>query len=329
MSKVRWGILSTAKIALKDVIPAMQQGKYSKVSAIASRSKEKAEKAARLLGIDNIFDSYEALLNSPEIDAIYNPLPNHLHVNWSIKALQAGKHVLCEKPIGLSYTEAQQLLFEANKHPHLKVMEAFMYRHHPRWIKVKELVDSGEIGELQTVRSFFSYFNDDPENIRNKPEMGGGSLMDIGCYCISVPRFLFDEEPERVFGSMDMDPDFHIDRMTSGMLEFPTGTATYTCATQLAAHQSVDIFGTKGRMTIPVPFNPPTEIPTGIDLFTEDESRKISIDACNQYTIQGDLLSEAILKDREVPTKLEDAVANMKVVDAVAKSSKEGDWIDC
>lgn len=308
----------------------MQQGKYSKVSAIASRSKEKAEKAARSLGIDNIFDSYDALLSSPEIDAIYNPLPNHLHVNWSVKALQAGKHVLCEKPIGLSHTEAQQLLFEANKHPHLKVMEAFMYRHHPRWIKVKELIDSGEIGELQTVRSFFSYFNDDPENIRNKPEMGGGSLMDIGCYCISVPRFLFDEEPERVFGSMDVDPDFHTDRMTSGMLEFSSGTATFTCATQLAAHQSVDIFGTKGRMTIPVPFNPPTEIPTSIDLSTEEEeSGKISIDACNQYTIQGDLFSEAILKDKGVPTKLEDAVANMKVVDAVAQSSNEGDWIDC
>ena len=329
MNKIRWGILSTAKIAVKEVIPAMQQGKYSKVSAIASRSMEKAEKAARSLGIDTVFDSYESLLNSSEVDAIYNPLPNHLHVKWSIKALQAGKHVLCEKPIGLSHTEAQQLLFEANKHPHLKVMEAFMYRHHPRWIKAKEVIDNGEIGEVQTIRSFFSYYNDDPENIRNKPEMGGGSLMDIGCYCISVPRFLFDEEPQRVFGSMDIDRDFHIDRMTSGMLEFPAGTATFTCATQLAAHQRVDIFGTRGRMTIPVPFNPPTEVPTSIDLFTEGESGKISIGACNQYTIQGDLFSEAILEDDKIPTELEDAIANMKVIDAISRSNKEGSWIEC
>lgn len=329
MEKVRWGILSTAKIAVKNVIPAMQQGKYSKITAIASRNLEKAQTVAESLGIEAAFGSYEELLDSTEVDAIYNPLPNHLHVNWSIKALQAGKHVLCEKPLGLSHTEAQQLLFEARKYPELKVMEAFMYRHHPRWVKTKELIQSGEIGEVKTVRSFFSYYNDDPENIRNKPDMGGGSLMDIGCYCISVPRFLFEEEPQRVLGFMEMDPELYIDRLTSGLMEFPGRSATFTCATQLAAHQSVDIFGTKGRMTIPVPFNPPTEIPTVINLFTGDESRKVSIDACNHYTIQGDLFSEAILKDKEVPTKLEDAVANMKVVDAIVKSNKEGDWVEC
>lgn len=329
MDKVRWGILSTAKIAVKNVIPAMQQGRFSEVKAIASRNKEKAENIAEELGIDMTFGSYEELLESKDIDAVYNPLPNHLHVSWSIKALKADKHVLCEKPLALSYTEAQQLLFEAQKHPKLKVMEAFMYRHHPRWTKVQQLVQDGAIGELKTVQSFFSYYNDDPENIRNKPEMGGGSLMDIGCYCISVPRFLFGEEPNRVLGSMEMDPDLYIDRMTSGILEFPAGSATFTCSMQLAAHQSVDIYGTKGRMTIPVPFNPPTETPTVINLYTGDESSKISIDACDQYTIQGDLFSEAILKNTEVPTKLEDAVANMKVVDAIEKSSKEGDWIDC
>ena len=329
MHKIRWGILSTAKIATKDVIPAMQLGRYSKVVAIASRNKDKAENVADDLGIEIAYGSYEELLESKEVDAIYNPLPNHMHVNWSLRALEAGKHVLCEKPLGMSHTEAQQLLFEAKKHPKLKVMEAFMYRHHPRWVKAKELVQNGAIGELKTVRTFFSYYSDDPENIRNKPEMGGGSLMDIGCYCISVPRFLFDEEPERVLGSMEMDPDLNIDRLTSGMMEFPSGSATFTCATQLAAHQSVDIFGTKGRMRIPVPFNPPIEIPTVIKLFTEDESENLSIDACNHYTIQGDLFSEAILEDSEVPTKLEDGVANMKVVDAIAKSSREGDWVHC
>lgn len=328
MNKVRWGVLSTAKIAVKQVIPAMQQGRFSEVVAIASRNKDKAERVAEELDIERTYGSYEELLASDEVDAIYNPLPNHLHVNWSIKSLQAGKHVLCEKPVALSSVEAQQLLFEAQKYPGLKVMEAFMYRHHPRWIKARELIQGGAIGELKTVRTFFSYYNDDPENIRNKPEMGGGSLMDIGCYCISVPRFLFGLEPVRVLGSMEMDPDLYIDRTTSGIMEFPSGSATFTCSMQLAPHQSVEIFGTKGRMAIPVPFNPPTETPTVINLFTEEESGEIGIDACNQYTIQGDLFSEAILKDKEVPTKLEDAIANMKVVDAIVKSSKEGDWID-
>lgn len=329
MGKVRWGILSTAKIAVKNVVPAMQQGSHSEVVAIASRNLNKAKEVADSLNIETAFGSYEKLLNDTNIDAIYNPLPNHMHVNWSIKALQAGKHVLCEKPIALSHTEAQQLLFEAQKHPDLKVMEAFMYRHHPRWIKAKKLMQNGTIGEVKSIRSFFSYYNDDPDNIRNKPEMGGGSLMDIGCYCISVPRFLFEAEPERVLGFMEMDPDLHIDRLTSGLLEFPMGSATFTCATQLEPHQSVDIFGTKGRIKISVPFNPPTDSPTVINLFTKDESREIRIDACNHYTIQGDLFSQAILEDKEVPTKLEDAVANMKIVDAVVKSSNEGAWIDC
>lgn len=329
MKKVRWGVLSTAKIAVEKVIPAMQQGSHSKVVAIASRNRDKAKKAAKSLNIGTAAGSYEELLNMPGIDAIYNPLPNHLHVSWSVKALQAGKHVLCEKPIGLSYAEAQKLFSEAKRVPGLKIMEAFMYRHHPRWVKVKELVTDGALGKVRTIRSFFSYYNDDPENIRNKPELGGGSLMDIGCYCISVPRFLFDEEPVRVLGSMETDPDLHVDRLTSGMMEFPGGTATFTCATQLAPHQSVSIFGTEGKMEIPMPFNPPTDRPTIIHLYTKDESREISIAPCNQYTIQGDLFSKAILEDKEVPTRLDDALANMKVIDSITQSSKEKSWTEC
>jgi len=327
MDKVRWGILSTAKIAVKDVIPAMQKGRDSKVVAIASRNKEKAEKAADELGIGIAYGSYEELLESNEVDAIYNPLPNHLHVNWSIKALQAGKHVLCEKPVAMSHVEAQQLLFETQKHPGLKIMEAFMYRHHPRWSKVREMVQGSAIGELKTVRSFFSYYNDDPENIRNKPEMGGGSLMDIGCYCISVPRFLFGEEPVRVLGSMDIDPELNIDRLTSAILTFTTGTATFTCSTQLARHQSVTIFGTEGKIELPMPFNPPSDVSTEIHLENNDGEKSLSIEPCNQYTIQGDLFSKAILNNTEVPTGLEDAVANMKVIDAIDESNKKGGWV--
>lgn len=329
MNKVRWGILSTAKIAIKDVIPAMQQGEYCEVVAIASRNRDKAEKTADELGIQEAFGSYEELLEDEDVNAIYNPLPNHLHVNWSIKALQAGKHVLCEKPVALSHVEAQQLLFEARKYPRLKIMEAFMYRHHPRWIKIRELVQSGAIGKLKTVRSFFSYYNDDPQNIRNKPEMGGGSLMDIGCYCISVPRYLFGEEPVRVLGSMEMDPELNIERLTSAILSFPSGSATFTSATQLARHQSVSVFGTEGKLEIPMPFNPPTDVSTVIRLEKNGEKKELSIDPCNQYTIQGDLFSKAILEDTAVPTELEDAVANMKVIDALKQSNKAGSWVSC
>lgn len=326
MTKVRWGILSTAKIAVTKVVPAMQQGSYTEVAAIASRSRDKAEEAARSLGIEKALGSYEELLGQPDIDAVYNPLPNHMHVEWSIRALQAGKHVLCEKPIGLSFKDAAKLEAEVSGHPGLKVMEAFMYRHHPRWGRAKELVDEKRLGELRAVHCTFSYLNNDPGDIRNKPEMGGGGLMDIGCYCISAPRFLFGEEPERVFGSMDMDPDMHVDRLASGILEFTGGSATFTCATQLAPHQSVSIFGTEGKLEIPVPFNPPTDIPTVINLQTKEGTRKISIDPCNHYTIQGDLFSRAILEDKKVPTGIGDALANMKVLDAIVESHSKGKW---
>lgn len=329
MDKVRWGILSTAKIGRKDVIPAMQQGDYSEVVAISSRNLEKAEEAAKSLGIKKAVGSYEELLQLPGVDAIYNPLPNHLHVPWSMKALRAGKHVLCEKPIGLTFEDARELKAETDRHPGLKVMEAFMYRHHPRWITAKELVDEGVLGELKAVHCTFSYFNYDPDNIRNKPEMGGGSLMDIGCYCISVPRFLFGDEPARVFGTMEMDPDLQVDRLTSGIMEFveAKGRATFTCGTQMVRHQSVSIFGTRGRMEIPEPFNPPTNRATLLRLWNEEGKEEINFDPCNQYTLQGDRFSKAILEDSEVPTRLDDALANMKVLDAIVESHRNDNWV--
>lgn len=324
---IRWGILSTAKIGVEKVIPAMQQAEHCEIVAISSRSDDRAQEAAEKLDIDQAVGSYEELLELSNVDAVYNPLPNHLHVPWSIKALEAGKHVLCEKPIGLSADEAQELFSEAEKHPDLKVMEAFMYRHHPRWIKARELVKSGVLGEIQTIRSFFSYYNDDPQNVRNMSGIGGGGLMDIGCYCISVPRFLYDEEPDKVFGSMEFDPDLGIDRLTSGMMEFPGGTATFTCATQLAPHQRVQVFGAKGKMELSMPFNAPVDTPTSIHLHTGEETREISFESCNQYTVQGELFSKAILEHKEVPTELNDALANMKVIDAVIRSNRYGAWV--
>jgi predicted dehydrogenase len=262
-----------------------------------------------------VHDSYEALLADPAIDAIYNPLPNHLHVPWSIRALEAGKHVLCEKPIGLDTGEARTLLAAAQRFPRLKIMEAFMYRHHPQWQGAKRIIAQGGIGTLRTVQAFFSYSNLDPKNIRNDAAMGGGGMMDIGCYCISLARFLFEAEPVRVHGIAEIDPAFGVDRLASGLLEFPTGTATFTCATQLAAYQRVNIFGTEGRIEIEIPFNAPPDRPTRIFYERAGTTNTLTFPACNQYSIQGDLFARAILDDTPVPTPLEDALANLRVIE--------------
>ena len=327
MRKIRWGILSTANIGTGKVIPAMQLGKYSKVIGIASRNLEKAQATAKDLGIPKTFGSYEDLLADPEIEAVYIPLPNPQHVPWSIKALEMGKHVLCEKPIGLSSAEAEELLEATKKYPKLKIMEAFMYRFHPQWQRAKKLVLEGKIGELRTIQSFFSYYNDDPTNIRNMADMGGGGLMDIGCYCISLSRFIFDAEPERVNGIVEYDPKFNVDRLASGMMNFGRGTSIFTCSTQLESHQRVNIVGTKGRIEIEIPFNAPPDKPCKMWHQQGEETEEILFDICDQYTIQGDLFSLAVLNDTEVPTPLEDAVANMKVIEAIIQSAEKGTWI--
>jgi predicted dehydrogenase len=234
---------------------------------------------------------------------------------------------LCEKPIGLTAAEGQELLDAARKHPHLKVMEAFMYRHHPQWQRARQIVAGGGIGELRTIQSFFSYFNDDPDNIRNRADIGGGGLMDIGCYCISAARFIYNAEPERVMGIVEYDPVFQTDRMASGILDFGTGTSTWTCSTQLVGYQRVNIFGTEGRVEIEIPFNAPPDRPCRMWHQRGSEVEEIVLDVVDQYTIQGDLFSKAVLNDTEVPTPLEDAVANMKVIEAIVRSSELGTWV--
>jgi predicted dehydrogenase len=326
--KVRWGVLSTAKIGTQKVIPAMQAGTYCAITAIASRNAEKAREAASQLGISKAYGSYEELLADPEVDAVYNPLPNHLHVPWSIKALEAGKHVLCEKPIALTAAEAQDLLDAAHEHPQLKVMEAFMYRHHPQWQRAQKLVVDGEIGDPRTIQSFFSYYNVDPSNIRNVADMGGGGLMDIGCYCISLSRFIFDDEPHRVSGIVEYDPAFQVDRLASALLDFGRGTATFTCSTQLTPYQRVNIFGTEGRVEIEIPFNAPADRPCRMWHQRDSEIDEILFDVCDQYTIQGDLFSQAVLNDTDVPTPLKDAVANMKVIEAIIRSAESENWVE-
>ena len=326
MKKLNWGILSTAKIGIEKVIPAMQQGKLSEIVAIASRTHESAREAAKNLKIPKAFGSYQDLLDDTSIDAVYIPLPNHMHVPWTIKALAANKHVLCEKPIALTATEAKELLKETEKFPHLKVMEAFMYRHHPQWIQALELINGGGIGMVKNVHSFFSYYNDDPENIRNMVDIGGGGLMDIGCYCISLARLIFDEEPQRVFGKIEYDPGFETDRICSGILDFVQGTSTFTCSTQLVPYQRVNVFGTKGRIEIEIPFNAPPDKPCKMLFQNNEIIEEIEIKICDQYTIQGDLFSLSVLKNEKVPTPIEDAVENMKVLEAVIRSAEKEEW---
>lgn len=327
MDTVRWGILSTAKIGREKVIPALQQSAAGQVKAIASRDLPRAEAVAQQLGIARAWGSYEELLSDPQIDAIYNPLPNHLHVPWSIKALEAGKHVLCEKPIGLSAEEGRQLVAAGKRYPHLKLMEAFMYRHHPRWQRAREIVREGGIGPLRTIQSAFSYFNDAPNNIRNIAEVGGGGLMDIGCYPISLSRFIFDAEPIRVFGTVELDPRFQTDRLTSAVLDFGRGTSMFVCSTQLVPYQRVQILGEQGRLELEMPFNAPPDRPTLMwHQVGRDQIEELTFPTCDQYTVQGDRFNEAILQDAAVPTPIEDAVSNMLVIEAVVRSAKSGGW---
>ena len=328
MSKVRWGILSTANIAVSKVIPALQKSDLIEVTAIASRDEGRARAAAERLRIPHAYGSYEALLASPEVDVVYNPLPNHLHVPWSLRAIEAGKHVLCVKPIGLTAAEGERLLEAARAHPGLKVMEAFMYRFHPQWLELKRIVDEGGIGELRTIQSFFSYFKLDPDNIRNRADIGGGGLMDIGCYNVSLSRFLFGAEPRRLVASVEYDPGLSIDRLASAILDFGSGTSTFTCSTQLAPHQAVEVFGTAGRLSLEIPFNAPQDGPSRLRHQREGETVERVFDRVDQYTLQGEALSRAVAEDTPVPTPLEDAVANMRVLEGIVASGRSGAWVE-
>ena len=313
MTTIRWGVLGVAKIAVEKVIPAMQRCRRGQVVAIASRDAAKAQAAADRLGLSQAYGSYEALLADQTVDAVYIPLPNHLHVPWSINALRAGKHVLCEKPIGLSSDEGRQLLDA-------------MYRGHPQWVRTRQLVREGGIGQLRAVSSLFSYFNRDPANVRNQPDIGGGALMDIGCYPISLSRFLFAGEPARVAGSVERDPDFGVDRLTSGILEFPGGVSIFTCSTQLTPYQRVQVLGTEGRIEIEIPFNAPPDRPCRLWHEQAGQREEVTFETADQYTIQGDRFADAILDDTPVPTPLDDAAANMRTIEAVFRSAAEGSW---
>jgi predicted dehydrogenase len=328
--RVKWGVLGVSKFAVTKMIPGMQRCEWAEIVGIASRDPAKAESAGMQFGIRKAYANYEDMLADPEIEAIYNPLPNNMHVPWSIRAAEAGKHVLCEKPISMNVAECRELI-AARDRTGVKIGEAFMVRTHPQWLRVREIARSGEIGQIRVVMAAFNYFNRDPKNIRNLPEAGGGALMDVGCYAIQISRFVFGEEPSRVVGLIDRDPDMHTDRLSSGMLDFPSGQGVFTCSTQIALNQKVQVLGTKGRIELQIPFNTPTDRPTrifidsGADLFGGG-MRTEEFAPCDQYTIQGDLFSKAIREDGEVPTPLEDSMRNMAVIDALFQSARESAW---
>lgn len=329
MKKVSWGVLSTANIGLEKVIPAMQQGQCCSVDAIASRSLNRAQAAAARLGIGKAYGSYDELIADPDIEAIYNPLPNDLHIPLTLQAARAGKHVLCEKPFALNANEAAALREVAGK---VHVMEAFMVRFHPQWLRARECVRSGELGEIRAVQVCFSYFNRQSDNIRNQLEAGGGALYDIGCYPIVAGRFLFEAEPTRVMALIDRDPDFHTDRTISAILDFGKGRRLdFTVSTQSAPYQRVQVMGTDKRLEIEIPFNAPPMASTRI--FMDDgkvpggaASVVQTLPPCDQYMLQGDAFSRAVRGETPLPYGVEDAIGNMRVIDALFRSERSGQW---
>jgi predicted dehydrogenase len=329
VAEVRWGILSTASIAREKVIPGIQRADRCSVVAIASRNAARATRIAQQAGIPIAHGSYEALLADPTVDAVYIPLPNHLHAEWAIAAARAGKHVLCEKPLALTSADAERMVAVAEAEG-VRLMEAFMYRLHPSWVAVRELVGSGRIGRLMAVQSWFSYFNDDPANIRSIPEFGGGALYDIGCYSVNLSRMLFDSEPTRVRASILRDPVSGVDILTSGLLEFENGSATFTCSTRAEDDQRVHVYGTEGRISIGIPFNIPPDRPTHIYVSHGGEppvnpaTETITFDAADPYSVEAASFAAAILDGRPTPVPPQDAVANLRVIERLFRSGAGG-----
>jgi predicted dehydrogenase len=330
MKKVRWGILGAARIALTKVIPAMLQGELTEVVAIASRDLGKAEAAARELGIPKAYGSYEELLSDPEIEAIYNPLPNHLHVPLSIHAAEHGKHVLCEKPIGLDTADAR-LLLEARDRTGMTIGEAFMIQVHPQWVRTRELVRTGAIGPLRFAMGAFGYYKDDPGNVRFIRAYGGGGLLDVGCYPIKASRLIFGEEPTRVAATLMRDPESSVDTLASAILEYTSGHCIFNCGMQVVGNQSMQFFGTKGRIELEVPYNARAggstriRIDDGRDPFGGG-MRIEEIAPCDQYTLQADAFSRAVRDGTPPPVPLEDSIRNMAAIDACFRAAESGRW---
>lgn len=330
-NKIRWGIISTAKIGREKVIPGIQASETGVVTAIASRDLDRAKEVGSELGIEKAYGSYEELFADPDIDAVYNPLPNHMHVPVTVQAVEAGKHVLCEKPIALSAEDASTLLDLPKDR---LVAEGFMVRAHPQWIRARDIVRSGELGDLQAIQGFFSFFNDDPGNIRNRADMGGGALMDIGCYTMLAGRYFFEAEPERVVSLIDRDPEFGTDRFTSALMDFGAGRQlTFTVSTQLTPFQRLQLVGTKKRLEILIPFNAPQGATSELRLDDGSALGDVSVQPetiapCDQYAELADVFGQAIRGEKVLTYGVEDALQNMKILDAIFASAERGGWVE-
>lgn len=325
MRKLAWGILSTANIGIKRVIPAILSSDQGRIAAIASRSREKAAATAARFGIEKSHGSYQALIDDPDIEAIYNPLPNHLHVEWTVKALEAGKHVLCEKPIGLNAGEARAIV-AARDRSGKRVIEAFMVRHHPQWQRVRVLINSGRIGRVGAVQSAFLFTMLDPHNVRNQADIGGGALYDVGCYPIVTARYVFNAEPSRAIALIDRDPELRVDRVSSALLAFPGGQLVFTSALQLSSYQKVVVLGTAGRIEIDVPFTPMKDHACRISIAGESGTEVEEFAPVDQYRLQCDTAVRVFRGEVEQEFPIEDAIANMRVIDALYRSSESGRW---
>jgi len=329
MSALRWGVLSTADIARSKVIPGMRRAARTEVAAIASRDGRRAREVAAELGIATAHDSYEALLADPAVDAVYIPLPNHLHAEWTLAAAQAGKHILCEKPLALTGDDARRMI-EGAAGAGVYLAEAFMYRLHPSWVAVRELVASGRIGRLTAVQSWFSYYNDDEANIRNVREVGGGAMYDIGCYCVNLSRMLFGAEPSRVHGALRRDPVGGTDVLTSGILEFADGLASFTCSTRAEDDQRVDVYGTKGRISIGIPFNIPPDRPTevhvtaGGDPPVSPQTETLTFAAADPYAVEFERFADVVLDGAPRPVPADDPIANLEVMERIFAAAEPG-----
>ncbi len=332
MKKLNWGILSTSAFAQRSFIPAAQQSPVANVAAISSRNLSSAKEVAKKMGIPKVYGSYEEIIEDPEIDVIYNPLPNHMHVEWTARAIKAGKHVLCEKPLFINPEEAKGLI-ELRDEYKVKVGEAFMVKSHPQWQKARELVESGALGTPSMYIGTFNYYNDDPKNIRNIEQYGGGALWDIGCYTVMTSRYIFGANPTRVVASVQKDPEFNTDILSNVILEFPNEKrAQFSVSTKTAKYQRVQVLGSEKILEIMIPFNAPEDRPSVIkinpgDILLEQEE-KIIIDTCNHYVLEVEDFTRAIENNTEVPVSLEDAYDHSMIINAIFKSAETGQWVD-
>ena len=326
MKSVQWGVLGVSGHYRLRCSAPLRRAQGMEMRGVASRSLDRARAAAAEFGMPEAYGSYEDLLKDPAIDAVYIPLPNHMHLEWIKKSADAGKHILCEKPLGLNAAEVQEAIDYTTKKGVL-LMEAFMYRLHPQWVTARELGEIGEIGAVNAVQGHFFYNNQDPDNIRNRSDAGGGGILDIGCYAVSSARFMVGREPERVVSAIDWDRSFGTDRLASGILDFGDGVqATFTVGTQTYSQQKVQVFGTGGTLRVELPFNAYPDVPLAVHVETGVGHRRIERGPADQYQIQFEAFSEAVRTGGPVPTPIEDALANQKVLDALFRSGKSGSW---